>query len=63
MHDVDHLLKQQEIAWVGSYASTDKYAVELFLMKFCLKNRFCRFSKIGQTCLHVVSKISQFLLG
>ncbi len=47
MHDVDQLLKQQEVARNRSYAGPDEDAIEPLLFELVLNDCLRSFTKIG----------------
>lgn len=59
MHDVDQLLKENEVSCDGSDPRTDEDAIETLLLEVGLNNCLSRFAKIRQAHLYVIAEMSQ----
>jgi hypothetical protein len=46
MHHVNQLLKQNEVAWIGSYTCPDKNSIEAPLLELGLNNCLRRLAKV-----------------
>jgi hypothetical protein len=63
MHHIDQLLKQKEVAWIGSYTCSDQDAVEPLLLELALDHCLRSLAEVGHAHLHLISETSQFVLG
>src|SRR5262249_1391461 len=62
MDHVDELLKQEEVAWVCSYARSDEDAIKPVLLELIPNDCLRSFAEVVQAHLHAVPETSQFVL-